>query len=118
MLRLKAASAAWQTPDFDKALAAELKAAGTGHPDLRRALQQGLSRSSHVADAPIGVSLLAAQGAGDRIQVRATILYAGIIAGCSCADDPTPVDSLPEACELVLSIDRRTGETRIELGRD
>jgi hypothetical protein len=36
----------------------------------------------------------------DCIQVKAGLLYTGIIVGCSCADDPTPVDEINEYCEM------------------
>jgi hypothetical protein len=49
------------------------------------------------------------------IRVKAGIFYTGVIAGCSCADDPTPVDELNEYCVLQLGIDKKTAETTVTL---
>jgi hypothetical protein len=78
-------------------------------------LQQGLSGTSSVAADPFRVMLLGATDAGDSIRVKAGILYAGIVGGCSCADDPTPLQSQPEYCELWFEIDKQSGETRVSL---
>jgi hypothetical protein len=49
------------------------------------------------------------------VQARVGIFFAGIVAGCSCADDPTPVDSRTEYCEAVVAIDRASGEADCRL---
>ena len=49
------------------------------------------------------------------IRVTVGIFYTGIIAGCSCADDPTPVEENTEYCEVQLEIDKKTAETTIAL---
>jgi hypothetical protein len=61
------------------------------------------------------VQVLSTQEAAGRIQVHLGVLYAGIIAGCSCADDPSPLDTITEHCELVLDIDPGTGRARAAL---
>lgn len=76
-------------------------------------LQPGLSHGSHVVDAEIGVMLLSAVDAGSLVRVRAGIFFSSIIAGCSCADDPTPVDKNAEYCELQFDIDKRSADTRV-----
>lgn len=111
MMRFDKALAAWGTPDFQAVLKAELEALGVdGLP-----LQQGLARSSHVAPRQPTAMVIAATADDDRIRVRAGIFYAGIIAGCSCADDPTPVDEMDEYCEVTIELDRKTGEAAIAL---
>jgi hypothetical protein len=47
--------------------------------------------------------------------VKAGIFYRGVIAGCSCADDPSPMDETSEYCEVLFEIDRRTGEATVSL---
>ena len=42
--------------------------------------------------------LLSASEDAGLLRVKAGIFYTGIIAGCSCADDPTPIDELNEYC--------------------
>lgn len=49
------------------------------------------------------------------IRARAGIFYTGVIAGCSCADDPTPVDEQNEYCDVRVDIDKQTGEATIAL---
>lgn len=52
------------------------------------------------------------------IRARAGIFYTSIIAGCSCADDPTPISELNEYCEVQLDIDKQTAEATIVLQPD
>ena len=49
------------------------------------------------------------------IHVKAGIFYSGIIAGCSCADDPTPVDEQNEYCEVQFEINKKTAEATVAL---
>ena len=103
--------AAWNTPDFAHAFKHEVEALDA---DLLP-LQQGLSFTSSVADEPFQVMLLATDESADRIRVKAGVFYAGIVGGCSCADDPTPLESQPEHCVLRFEIDSQSGEARVEL---
>ncbi|MEQ1662486.1 MAG: hypothetical protein ABL877_07300 [Thiobacillus sp.] len=110
-LKLARTCAAWGTPAFGdtfKAEVAQLDAACLP-------LQQGLKSTSSVADEPFSVLLMSAVEAGGYLRVKAGICYAGITGGCSCADDPTPLDSQPEYCELWFEIDRQSGVARVEL---
>jgi len=114
MLRFTELLPLWQSPTFSarlQRLLAELDAA-------ELPLQQGLRYGSYVSDEPRAVSLIATEDLGDRLRVRAGIHYSSIIAGCSCADDPTPVDTCSEYCEIDLEIDRRTGLAQLRLRPD
>lgn len=102
--RLPQALAAWATPDFAATLQRELAALAPA----RLPLQQALSASSHALDVPIQAMLLGSRDHPDHIEARVGIFFAGIIAGCNCADDPTPVTAQPEYCELLLTIDKDT----------
>jgi hypothetical protein len=104
MLRLPEALAAWGTPEFAAALKRELAGAG-----VRLPLQQGLSATGYALDARIEAMLLGTEATADEIVVKVGVFYAGIVAGCNCADDPTPVEAQPEYCELRIAIDRITG---------
>ncbi|MCB1871741.1 MAG: hypothetical protein KDI49_07015 [Gammaproteobacteria bacterium] len=109
MIRLPKVLDAWQTPAFKEVFEQEVGA-------LDRSLlplQPGLSHGSHIADEAIGVMLLSAVDAGSSVQVRAGIFFSSIIAGCSCADDPTPVDRNSEYCELQFDIDKRSADTQV-----
>jgi hypothetical protein len=78
-------------------------------------LQQGLSHGNCVGTSPIRVVVLGAGETPAGIQARIGVFYTGIIGGCSCADDPTPVDEINEHCELLVVIDKRSGQARFEL---
>jgi hypothetical protein len=59
--------------------------------------------------------VLGARGEAGAIRARIGVFFHGIIAGCSCADDPTPLEPQQEYCELELTIDRHTGAVTISL---
>jgi hypothetical protein len=103
--------AAWNTPSFGTSFKHEVERLDA----TLLPLQQGLSATSWVAEAPFTVMLLGATAAGDYLRVKAGIFYAGILGGCNCADDPTPLDTQPEYCELWFEIDMRSGETHASL---
>ena len=76
-------------------------------------LQSGLEHSSRVSPSPFSVMILDMVDNVDSFDVKAGIQYKGIVAGCSCADDPSPVDEINEYCEVRFNIDKTTGESRI-----
>ena len=108
---LPRALAAWDTPGFGGIFKQEVEQLDpTSLP-----LQQGLAGTSAVADEPITVMVLGATATADgRLRVKAGIFYAGLLSGCSCADDPTPLESQPEYCECWFDIDLRSAATRVE----
>lgn len=81
-------------------------------------LQQGLSRSSHVSGDALEAVVLGAAEEAQCIRVKAGIFFQGIIAGCSCADDPTPVDEQTEYCVLQFDIDKQSADTVVTLIED
>ena len=115
MLRLARSAAASSRPAFNATLVEELEALGPRHPALCPLLQAGLSQTSSVADEPISISILGVDEEEGQIRARLGVFYAGVIAGCNCADDPTPVDSRPERCELLLDLDGASGLARLSL---
>lgn len=78
-------------------------------------LQQALSAGSHVQGDKFTVLILGVSEENDFIRARIGVFYVSIIAGCSCADDPTPVSELNEYCEVQLDIDKKTAETTVTL---
>ncbi len=111
MIRLSKALQAWGTADFEIVLKQE--AAQLGADQLP--LQQGLSSSSSVTADPITVIIHRVTELENVIRVRAGILYKGMIGGCSCADDPTPLSCNNEYCEVQLDIDKVTATTTVIL---
>jgi hypothetical protein len=111
MMLLPKAIASWGGADFPAALAREIEQLD---PYLLP-LQQGLSATSVAVPEGFKVIFLGAEEAGAAIHARVGIFYAGIIAGCSCADDPTPVEPQTEYCELRFEIDRASGQAMVYL---
>ena len=111
VIRLGKALKAWGTPDFEEVLKREIEGLGVGQLPL----QQGLSTGSHAVDDSLGVMIISVTESADVIHAKAGIFYTGIIAGCSCADDPTPVDENTEYCVVQLDIDKTTAETTVLL---
>jgi hypothetical protein len=114
MIRLTQSLRAWGTPQFRAILKREIEGLGADHLPL----QQGLSTGSYALDHGLQATILRIFEGPTTIQVQAGLFYSGIIAGCSCADDPTPVDEHSEYCEVQLDIDKTTGETTVALLSD
>lgn len=111
MIRLTDALNAWGTPGFEERLRMGIEALGTA--DLP--LQQGLARTSHALAGTVRAMPIAAVETRGSIRAKVGVFFSGVIAGCSCADDPTPVDEQTEYCVLQVEIDRATAEATITL---
>lgn len=102
---------AWSAPNFKDVLKKEIEQLDAGQLPL----QQGLSAGSHVQGDKFTVMVLGVSEEDNFIRARAGVFYTSIIAGCSCADDPTPISELSEYCEVQLDIDKKTAETTVTL---
>lgn len=111
MIKLVSSLAAWGTGDFKAVLKHELEQLGVAELPL----QQGLTSGSHALDDNIEVLVLNVSETGITIHAKAAIFYKSMIAGCSCADDPTPIDEVNEHCEVIIDIDKSTAETTVTL---
>lgn len=111
---LSRALGAWNTPEFRNVLKNEIE-------DLDAALlplQQGLARGSYASPDGFAVMILNVSEDPGSIRVTAGIHFTGIVAGCACADDPTPDGEYAEYCEILFEIDRRTARTTLTLLKD
>ena len=111
MMRLPKSLSAWGSPGFKDVFKQEIEQLDGQHLPL----QQGLTVSSHVTDRPIQVMVLSLTEEPARISIKAGIFYTGVIAGCNCADDPSPIDEQNEYCVVQLDIDRLTAQTTVTL---
>ncbi len=111
MTRLPNTLNAWNTPRFSAVFKQEVEQLDAASLPL----QQGLSISSYVTDRPFQAMLVDVNEDAGHLCIKAGIFYTGVIAGCSCADDPTPVDELNEYCMVQICIDRITAETTVAL---
>ena len=110
-MKLSKALQANHSPEFNKALKNEIQDLD---PNLLP-LQQGLSLSSYVGKTPFSVVILNVSEEADYMKIKVGIFYTGIIAGCSCSDDPSPTDEQNEYCDLLFSINKNTANTEVEL---
>jgi hypothetical protein len=111
MIRLTRALNAWGTPEFNDILRREIETLHSGQLPL----QQGLSSSSHALDDRVRAMIISVTDEAGVIRAKAGIFYSGIVAGCGCADDPTPVTEESEYCLVELAIDKTTAETTVVL---
>ena len=111
MIRLSRALNAWGTPEFNGILVQEIEQLTIDQLPL----QQGLSTGSHALDNRLRAMIISVADEGGIIRAKAGIFYTGVIAGCSCADDPSPVNEENEYCEVQLDIDKATAGTTVVL---
>jgi len=114
MLRFNELPNPWDAPDRDEILKREIEAFDAGLLPLQR----GLSVGGYALPDGFSVMIVAVGAQGRRLRVKAGVFYHGVIAGCSCADDPSPTDLTTEYCELMFDIDRRTGNASVALVED
>ncbi|MHB8920149.1 MAG: hypothetical protein ACYC3A_08120 [Halothiobacillus sp.] len=102
-----------------KAFESELIAAITGLGVNGLPLQKALTQGSVALDDDLAVRVLStnlqAHAQGDFLHCKVSVQYTSIITGCSCIDDPSPLNILPEYCELLLVIDRQSGDFTVTL---
>jgi hypothetical protein len=111
LILLTKALNAWGTAEFSAILKQEIEQLTVAQLPL----QQGLSSSSHALDDSLRAMIISVADEGGFIRAKAGIFYAGIIAGCSCADDPAPVTEQSEYCEVRVDIDKATAGTTVVL---
>lgn len=111
MIALPQANRCWGEEGFADAFKQEVEQL----PHKELPLQQGLSLSSYVSGEPFKVMLINSSADEGTIRIKAGVFYSGIIAGCSCSDDPTPTDVQAEYCDLEFIIDRSSGEASVKL---
>lgn len=107
MIKLSQSLNAWGTSGFEDVLKAEIEQLDVAQLPL----QQGLALSSYATDSPRKAVIIGVADDEKFIHVTAGIFYSGIIAGCSCEDDPTPVDEVTEYCKVRFEINKQTAET-------
>ena len=111
MFYLSASLDAWDTPAFNSVLIQEVCSLDS----KLLPLQQGLQNSSYAISDKLSIIVLETKEEPTDIIVKAGLLYNGIIAGCSCADDPTPTDETNEYCDVMFHINKQTAETTVTL---
>jgi len=102
---------AFATPTFNTVLKQEVCALD----EKLLPLQQGLQNSSYAISDKLSLTVLKVTQDEKSIKVKAGLLYNGIIAGCSCSDDPTPTDETNEYCDVLFCINKQSAATTVTL---
>jgi len=111
MIHLTKSLKAWKTSDFNNTLKGEIEQLDA----TLLPLQQALSQGNYTDDNDFSVMIISVSEEPGTIHVKTGIFYKGMITGCSCADDPTPIDEHTEYCELLFDINIETAETELTL---
>ena len=111
MIKLTKALSAWNTSGFNAILKNEIEQIDAEQLPL----QQGLSQGSYVSDDNFSVMIISISEAPDFLHAKTGIFYSGIISGCSCSDDPTPIDTVSEYCVVQFDINKATSEATVAL---
>ena len=111
MIKLPLSLGAWGTELFNDVIKKEIIYLDASFLPL----QQGLQHSNMANGENLSAIILSSVDDMDNIFVTAGLFYTGIIAGCNCADDPTPVDEINEYCEVVFRINKITAMTTVSL---
>ncbi|MEQ1915858.1 MAG: hypothetical protein ABL856_03950 [Gallionella sp.] len=114
MLRLTRTLNAKDSTDLAAIFKQELAQFGRDYLPLQQALRQG----SSVLDTPLTVLMHDARTDAQQLRIRAGIFYQSVTAGCSCADDPTPLNEHTEYCEVQVLIDTRDARASVMLVED
>jgi hypothetical protein len=114
MIRLANSLTAWGRDDFFQVLRAEIEAL----PHEALPLQEGLHHSSRVSEEPFQAITIRADETADQIVAVASLFYSGVVADCSCADDPSPVDTLTENCMLEIRLNKLDATASFSLVED
>jgi hypothetical protein len=111
MTHLHNSLAAWGSERFPETFKREVE-------DLEASLlplQQGLSSSSYVSESGFHIIILSIDDTPEKILVKTGVFYSGVIAGCNCADDPSPVEEENEYCVVRIGIDKTSASAEFSL---
>jgi len=111
VITLRRSLAAYATPEFRTVLKQEIEALDVSQLPL----VQGMAGGSMPLEGSVGAMILDIADTGDSILVKAGLFFRSIIAGCACANDPTPENENNEYCEIQFEIDRSTAGTTATL---
>jgi len=111
MVYLHKSLAAWGSESFPQVFKQEVESLKAEQLPL----QSGLTRSSYVGNSGFEIIFQSSQDGPESIAVKAGVFYSGVIAGCNCADDPSPVEEQTEYCVLQFDIDRISAEATCTL---
>lgn len=101
----------WQTDDFKQVLKQEIESLNP----LDLPLQLGVSQTSYALDLPVTAIINGFEQLENQIIARVGIFFSGLIPGCSCNNDPTPVEPQQEYCDMIFKINLTDGASTAEI---
>ena len=111
MIKLKKSLSRWGTPEFRETFSHEVSQLSLEQLPLQQAMHIGNMASTH----NLVIMLNQQHEDHEFIYVHTGVFFSSLISGCSCADDPTPVDYNTEYCELQFRIDKKCATTHISI---
>ena len=108
MTRFTESLSAWGTESFSPTLKREIEELPPGTLPL----QQGTTQGGVVDESALSTTVINTTDGKDGIEARVGVFFSEIVGGCSCGDDPLTENAY---CELSVTIDRATAETRFTL---
>ncbi|MDT8387442.1 MAG: glucosamine--fructose-6-phosphate aminotransferase [Thiogranum sp.] len=106
--RFSRALQAWGSDDFADLLKQAVATLETGVLPLDR----GGALGGYVDDSDMTVTVIAVTDDPDSVHARIGVFFQELLAGCSCGDEPSPINGY---CELDVTIDRITAEVTFSL---
>ena len=106
MILLPRSRDSYGQPQFATSLKQELVAQDAFVELLQQAMQFG---SCALLD-EIQLMINNTRADAQQIHLQIGVFYHSIIAGCNCADDPSPVEKNNEYAEISITIDRQTAQ--------
>lgn len=98
----------WGSDDFKPKLKHYLESRSENDTLDILPLQQGLAHSNIALAGKISAHILKCEESKGSILCRANIFYYGLISGCNCADDPSPVEPNNEHCEVQITLNKES----------
>jgi len=97
--------------ELEATFKAEIAALAPGDLSLERGMSHGSIAKADALSAMVITSTIDPT----RVRIHAGLFFTSVVAGCACANDPTPMNDEPEYCEAVFEIDRPGGAAHMQL---
>lgn len=97
--------------DFDERVVKMIHRLG---PETLR-LQDASRYGSYALQDELSLSLLSWTENAEEVRLRVSLFFTSVIAGCSCADDPTPLDKVNEHAVLTVTLNKQRHDLEVEL---
>lgn len=101
----------WQSAAFSQTLKNEIRKLEPGALPL----EKGVSQGGHVDDSDLTTTVLHVVDDECAIYARVGIFFTEIVGSCGCGAEPMPQNAY---CEMRISIDKATAESRFTLLQD